>query len=127
MFLRFVTGEIHAISRQPRGVFQSAYHLADEDDVCGWYRDALWDDLHWFEEHLPVPPRERFAKGRGISWFQDGAQSSIARLWSIIAILREHGVAVRQIRTRRPGQVVYEDRHQVVAIPWRDTMRRLQR
>jgi hypothetical protein len=125
VFLRFVTGDVHAVSRQPRGVFQSAYDLADSSDVDGWYRDALWDELSWFEVHLPIPPRERFVKGRGISWFHSGAQRSISRLWSVIAILREHGVGVRQIRTRHPGRVVYEDRLQIVAVPWRDTARRI--
>jgi glutathione S-transferase len=95
--------------------------------VDGWYRDALEEDLHWFEEHLPVPPRERFVDGRGISWFLTGAQPSIARVWSIISILREHGVGVRKIRTRHPGRVIYEDRLQIVALPWRDTIRRIQR
>lgn len=120
MFLRFVTWVVDARSRQPRGVFQSAYELADAPDVSEWYRDALWEELFWFADHLPIPPRERFADGCGISWFRPDAGTSISRLWSVVAILREHGVAVRRIRTRRPGRVLYEDSQQVVAVPWRD-------
>jgi len=123
MFLRFTTWDVHEISRQPRGIFQSAYDLADAPEVPEWYRDALRSDLGWFEEHLPIPPRRRFADGLGISWFRSEAQPSIARLWSIIAIVREQGIAVRQIRSPHPGRVLYSDSLQIVAVPWRDSSR----
>ena len=35
--------------------------------------------------------------------------------------VREHGPAVEIVKTRRPGYILYEDDHQVAAIPFRDT------
>jgi len=39
----------------------------------------------------------------------------------MIAILENHGVHVRTIKTVRPGYVVYEDEFQVVAAPFADS------
>ena len=39
----------------------------------------------------------------------------IRRMWDIVAILREHGVAARMVTAEKPGKIVYEDRYQVVA------------
>jgi hypothetical protein len=40
---------------------------------------------------------------------------------AIAAILHAHGVEVEAIRTERPGYVVYEDKHQVAAEPFKET------
>jgi hypothetical protein len=39
----------------------------------------------------------------------------------LAAVLEQHGVSVEMLRTSKPGYVVYEDRYQVVAVPFRDT------
>ncbi len=35
-------------------------------------------------------------------------------MWEIVALLREHGVAVRFLRSKNPGKVLYEDDFQIV-------------
>ena len=37
------------------------------------------------------------------------------------AILDAHGIHVEVVTSRRPGYVVYEDRHQIAAVPFADT------
>jgi len=39
----------------------------------------------------------------------------------IIRLLESHGISVRMIKTDRPGYVVYEDDHQIVAEPFADS------
>ena len=39
----------------------------------------------------------------------------------LVWLLREHGVAIHELWTQRPGYVEYRDRWQVVAEPFRDT------
>ena len=80
----------------------------------------------WFRDNLPVP--KRFAvsskprrKAQAISWFRDTAGEQIARMRDFQAILESYGIAVEMLRERRPGYVVYEDEHQVVAEPFSDT------
>jgi len=44
----------------------------------------------------------------------------LARMRELIAVLENHEVPVRIIKTTRPGYVVYEDEFQVVSEPFRD-------
>ena len=37
------------------------------------------------------------------------------------ALLESYGFAVQMLREKRPGYVVYEDQHQVVAYPFSET------
>ena len=52
-------------------------------------------------------------------WFKPAAREHILRIRDIVAILENHGVTTKMLVTRRPGYVVYEDEHQVAAIPFR--------
>ena len=36
-------------------------------------------------------------------------------MWDLVAILKEHGVPVRIVRTKNPGMSVYRDEFQIVA------------
>lgn len=38
----------------------------------------------------------------------------------MVYILEQHNVYVRVLKTDRPGYIVYEDQHQVVAEPFAD-------
>jgi hypothetical protein len=42
---------------------------------------------------------------------------------ALIVILEENGYRVSQITTKRPGYVVFEDDHQVVAEPFRNAQK----
>ena len=43
------------------------------------------------------------------------------RIWHLVADGKLHGFLVSQIRSCKPGYVVYEDALQIAAIPFRDT------
>jgi hypothetical protein len=49
------------------------------------------------------------------------AVQHIRNVHEIAALLDAHGVAVEILSTDRPGYVVYEDGHQIVAEPFNDT------
>ena len=42
----------------------------------------------------------------------------------MVCLLEENDVYVRAIKTRRPGYIVYQDEHQVVAEPFADGLLR---
>src|SRR5262249_21329135 len=80
----------------------------------------------WFNKHLAVP--HRFAKSRrphakkvALSWYKASAVEHIRRMHEMTPLLDAHGIAVETLRTDRPGYVVYEDDHQIVAEPFNDT------
>jgi hypothetical protein len=40
-----------------------------------------------------------------------------------VKLVESAGIEIEELRTTRPGYLVYEDRHQVVALPFTDTPR----
>lgn len=128
-FLRFVVTDRHPDSGVSDGVFRAAYRLAESSDVAAGDREALRENLAWFEKNLRTPCRfnRSASKGwyrrrtRGIAWFRDSARECIARMYELSACLERNGYHVRQIREGRIGYVVYEDDLQVVAEPFSDT------
>ena len=54
-----------------------------------------------------------------VSWFKDTAEPSIKKMWEIVALLKEHGIAVRLLRSKNPGKIVYEDDFQIVVREWK--------
>ena len=61
-------------------------------------------------------------KSRALSWFKDSAREHIAQARNLAAILQNHCVPVRMLKTDRVGYVVYEDEYQVVAEPFADVL-----
>lgn len=116
------------------GVFQVAASAKRDESLPTEVRAQLRAALLWFGEHLAAPRRfshhrdgwRRSAGGVwtrtpiAISWFKPDATVHLARIAAIVALLQSAGVAMRELRTRRPGYVTYEDRHQVVAVPFSD-------
>ena len=120
MFVRFVVGADDEDAAWLTGVFAEARLLRERDELYRHEEELLEATFDWFNEHLRCPPfQQKLAAGEwtrdAVAWFKPGAVEPIRRIWDIVAILREAGVAVRIITAARPGRIVYEDRHQVVA------------
>ena len=84
------------------------------------------DQYEWFRKNLKKPQSftrssKPHAKKVAISWFKTHAIEHIARMYELARILHSHGIEVETIKTERPGYVVYEDKHQVAAEPFKDT------
>ena len=124
--LRFVTHDRHPPYGQRSGVFQAAYRLLRRNALSESDRIELRNQLDWFKESLAIPHRftaSRYprAQDTAISWVRASASEHVARLRRLAEILQSIGIDVEELRTKRPGYVVYEDEHQVVALPFADT------
>ena len=129
MYIRFITGEIDDTSNREAGVFQAAYRLWRHDTLPDYEQARVRELLDWFNANLDKPGRFTTSKppyyrkkNRAISWFKDTATEHIAKLREIIIILDNHDIHTEMIQTDRPGYIVYEDAHQVVAEPFSDFM-----
>ena len=67
--------------------------------------------------------RRRGAAPRAICWYKDSATEHVRRMWALARVLRTHGVAIKMLKTSRPGYIVYEDEFQVCAEPFRGELR----
>jgi hypothetical protein len=123
MFLRFVVSERHDDSDRDRGVFSALYALERKGELgvgeIEWFREAE----SWLNSNLPRPSRFAWsarpnAPERALSWFKDTATLHIARVRELTALLEHKGIPVAELRTDKPGYVLYEDDYQVVAMPF---------
>ena len=107
------------------GVFALANGLArhgilnDTDAV--WLRAAN----DYGERTYPDPSRldagvfDRTINPGAKSYFRDDATDLIGMVGDYLHVLDRYGISWREIRTRHPGRIVYEDLVQVVAVPHR--------
>src|SRR4051812_20450000 len=102
MFIRFVVGADGAHHRSLTGIITEARIRRDYGDLNEHQTARLEDAYSWLNEHLPVPPFGKLPAG-AVGWFKDDARESIQRMWEIVSLLRECGVAVRLLRSANPG------------------------
>ncbi len=128
VLIRFVTRDRHEPYGHRTGVFPIAYQLRREKALAEVDHEELCALLTWFGEHLAVP--QRFTVSRhtraaetALSWLKASAKEPMSRLRRVTELVASTGVPVVELRTMRPGYVVYEDEHQVVALPFADTPR----
>ncbi|WFL78370.1 hypothetical protein P7228_04720 [Altererythrobacter arenosus] len=130
MYLRFVSpvapgGYTVTRSHVAPGLFRPAYGLwCQHRDAPSPALIGIRREIDWFEDNLPVPRRLGVkAKGRwysdGVCWFRDSAREMLAHAYTLAALIEECGVRIDRVRSRDPGQILYRDDWQVVAMPER--------
>lgn len=128
MYLRFEIDEKDDISGREKGIFM-AMDILLEDGALYEYEKELEKEIYaWFKKNLKVPKFQSsksgyHAKPRSISWFKSSAKEHIDKMRQYAQILESHDLSVKQITTERPGNIVYEDAHQIAAIPFNDTFK----
>jgi glutathione S-transferase len=120
MLIRFVVAAWDEGSPHRLGIFQAARDLRDTGQFTAAELAEADAIMFWLAEHLASPSGHlwsRRRRARAISWFCRSARAHVARARAMAALLERKGLAVALVVTDRPGQVLYEDRQQVVAIP----------
>ena len=127
--LRFVTQTTHRPYGYRSGVFQIAYELGRGHPTTSGLGGELAEQLAWFEENLAAPARLSVsrhprAQETAVSWVKASAGEHVRRLRLLAALVEGMSdTRLDELRTTRPGYVVFEDAHQVVALPFNDTPR----
>jgi len=126
--VRLAVSTVDPDSQQPMGIFQAAYRLRRYTCLDAARKQDIDRELTWFQEHLATPQRFVHTRSKGyyrrppvaVSWFRAGATEHLRRAEVLGGALAACGLPVQRLRTQHPGYVVYEDDHQVVAVPFRD-------
>lgn len=123
MYIRFVVSERHESSDQARGVFSALYALEDRGELASYELEWFYAAERWFNRHLRRPERLAWSRRpnapeRAITWLKASATEHVSRMRELVALLAHKDIAVEELRTDRPGYVVYEDAYQVAAIPF---------
>lgn len=123
-FVRFVVAQRDARSDEQTGVFTALYALEREGELAPheleWFRTIE----EWFNNHLKRPDRLTWssrpnAPERAITWLKLSATDHVSRMRELVTLLDQKDLPVQELRTQKPGYVVYEDEYQVTAIPFR--------
>jgi len=119
-YVRFVIGRKDEDSHVEQGIFQAAALALEWHNITGSDADELNELRSWFSENLKKPTSFGRDKLRlGICWFKTNSTEHISRIWEMVRILERNGIYVKKIRTDKPGYVIYEDKWQLVAEPFR--------
>src|SRR5688572_23770581 len=126
MFIRFVIANMDVDSGRRQGLFQAADELRATGAMSESDEQRLKQVEEWFDANLAIPKRLSISakprrKAQAISWFRDTATDHITQMREFKRLLESYGVIVDMLREKRPGYVVYEDAHQVVAYPFSET------
>ncbi len=120
-YVRFQTRVRDEDSHRPGGVFQAAFALRDSDELPQHEQEEMEQHLSWLRTHLKSPScLDKPGNEKAIAWFHPRATKPIRCVRAIVEILRENGVLIDQVTTRRPGKMIYEDHWQIVAKPFRE-------
>ncbi len=127
MFLRFVIANKDPDSARRQGLFQTMATLRDSGALTIDEEASYKQIYEWFTKNLKKPTSftrssKPHAKKVALSWFKTGATEHVSRMREVVAILYAHGVDVTELKTSRPGYVVYEDQDQVAAEPFAETV-----
>ncbi|RLJ60338.1 hypothetical protein BCF46_0536 [Litoreibacter meonggei] len=122
MYIRFVIPVRDTRCRAELGFFYGAFKIfADERFLECWERCELRREIDWFNDHLDAPDAVARRFGRhgprsGVCWFRDTAQVCIRRARYAGWLMGELGTPVAEIRSHRPGPLVWADEQQIVAL-----------
>ena len=114
-YVRFVVHQ--RVERDSRrvGLFSAAYYLRYEEILFSHDHGAIDRLLTWFEAELTLPPRDKIPI-RAIFWYKNAGPFS-HKMWELAQVLDNYGFLAEQITARIVGRVVYEDEHQLAALP----------
>ncbi len=125
MYLRFRTSFLDEYRDNRTGVFQAAYYLMHSEIMCPYEHQQLQDVWDWFRNNLRAPRVYQQSRDAShiICWFKPTARQQLQKMYEMIHLLELYGMHVSQVRSHKPGYVVYEDDNQVAVVPFREIMR----
>jgi hypothetical protein len=122
-YLRFVVSQRDERSDQQAGIVSVLYEMEKAGELADHELEWFVTVERWFDENLKRPGRFAWssrpnAPRRAITWLKMSADEHVARMRELASLLRHKDVEVEELRTEKPGYVVYEDDFQVTAIPF---------
>lgn len=121
--VRFAVAARDETSDQQQGLFTALYRLHDAGELLPHESEWFAGIEQWFNANLKRPKRLAWssrpnAPKRAITWLKLSATEHIAHMRQLVALLEHKNIAVEEFRTDKPGYIVYEDAHQIAAIPF---------
>ncbi len=126
MYLRFIVDSADPGSDFVWSLFGALGHLQQEGNLNEYERERLTKIDKWFVKNLKEPNRmsrstRSNADPQALCWFKSDATECLGYVREMVGILTAHDIAVEMLKSDKPGYIVYEDEHQIAAVPFRKT------
>lgn len=123
MFVRFVIAKRDNRSDNQLGIFSALYEMEQAGELAAHELEWFVSIERWFDRNLKRPSRFNWstrpnAPARAITWLKMSATEHVTHMRELALLLRHKDVEVEELRTKKPGYIVYEDDYQVAAIPF---------
>lgn len=121
-FLRYQAATPNRHGRYP-GVFALVNGLSRENRLTPDEEEFRHRENAWYNANLADPGQidpsiyDRTRHPGAAAWFKSSATHLIAPVAGYLAILDAHQVGWVCLRSDAPGAIIYDDPHQIVAIP----------
>jgi hypothetical protein len=129
--VRFVVYRHHWRSGRRSGIFQALDEVFEDSEAPSELRHAAQEISDWFNANLRAPFRDPDFQSQpdwkieptdhSLSWIKQSSTDHLSKLKLLKASMEEAGWLVEELTTTKPGKVLYEDEHQVVAVPYAET------
>jgi hypothetical protein len=131
VYVRFITSFVNEAGEIETGIFNALAFIRDhsltiDDDV-----NKLTVLMKWFNRYLAKPDRFSNSGNKNpaaiaLSWFKDTAKTDIQKIFDLKEILLKYEIVIEMVTSKKPGYIVYEDKHQVSAIPFKSDRKQVQ-
>ncbi|MDX2301457.1 MAG: hypothetical protein NW226_01600 [Microscillaceae bacterium] len=123
MYTKFITLFLDDLEDEEKGFLNAARYLNEQGILEENQKTKLEQNLSWIEVHLKRRPEfealdENDILNLPMSWLKESASEHIHKMDEIREILEENDILVEVLQVETPGKILYEDEHQVVAIPF---------
>ena len=128
VYIRLVIEKNDEDSGRKMGLFMAMQELRESNELYDYEEELVKKLHHWFDMYLEAPPIQAsesnyYNTPMAISWFKSSATKHISKMREFGQILDTHSIYVTELRTERPGKILYEDNYQIAAIPFQDTFK----
>lgn len=121
-FIRFQATIPNRHGRYP-GVFALVNGLSGSGRLTDEQEGFRRRENAWYHANLADPGRvdpsvyDRNLHPDAAAWFKNSATHLLARVSGYIEILDAHAIGWIRLESNSPGEIIYEDQHQVIAQP----------
>ena len=113
-YVRIEGKELAPNTMHPKGIFSMCWQLIQNDVMIGEDADLFKEIDSWFAEYLPYPPQCRNQESV-ICWFKtENSEEMMKMIRPALWLLERYNHPYFVVYTNTPGEIVYEDRYQVV-------------
>ena len=106
-----------------KGFLNAARYLNEQGILEEEQKAKLQQNLSWIEAHLKKRPEFQNSEDNDflnipMSWLKETASDHIQKMDELREILEENDILVEVLQVEVPGKILYEDEHQIVAVPF---------